>query len=249
MASKNLWVIVPFYNEAKGIGPTLQALASQTDRHFTLLLVDNASTDGGAEKARTICKSLGLPLHIIAEPEKGTGAAAGTGFQYAIAHGATHLARTDADCLPAPDWIAQIKSGFANGLEFMGGKLKPRGDDIKLRPLDHIVIPGLITLGVWYGRLFYRGKQFKYPFFMAAGGNMAITAELYQKAGGFPRSSISNTNEDTELAEKVRTLTARAKYRRKMVVYASIRRVRKYGYLNTLKWFSGRKYKGEADVR
>lgn len=247
--NQNLWVVIPFYNEAKNIHLTLEALAKQSDRVFTLLLVDNASTDDGAVKVHEIAKQLNLPCTVITEPQKGTGAAADTGFRYAIAHSATYIARTDADCSPRPDWIKQIKAGFADSLEFMGGRLKPRHDDIKPRSLDYIVLPSLITIGVVYGKLFYRGKQFKYPFFMAAGGNMAITAKLYEKAGGFKRSSIADTNEDSELAEKVRTLTTHAKYRRKMVVYTSIRRARKYGYIKTLRWFSERNYRGEVDIR
>ena len=245
----DLWVVIPFYNEAKGIESTIRSLAKQTDRAFSLLFVDNASTDSGVETVDKVCRSLDVPYKVISESQKGTGAAADTGFRYAIAHGAKYMARTDADCVPAVNWIEQIKIGFANGLEFMGGRLKPRGDDIQLRFLDHVIPPALITLGVLYGRLSQRGKQFKYPFFMAAGGNMAITAKLYERAGGFPRSSIADTDEDKELAEKVRTLTVRAKYRREMIVYASIRRVRKYGYIKILRWFSDRNYKGEIDVR
>jgi GT2 family glycosyltransferase len=36
----DLWVIVPAYNEAERIAATLDALAAQTDRDFTLLVVD-----------------------------------------------------------------------------------------------------------------------------------------------------------------------------------------------------------------
>lgn len=243
------WVVIPFYNEEKLITATIRALALQTDKDFKLLLVNNGSTDNGVAIAANACQKHGLDYRILIETEKGTGAAADTGFRYAIQQGALYIARTDADCLPNPQWIAQIKQGFSDGLKFMGGRLKPRGDDIKLRPLDYIMPSLLITSGVLYGKLFYRGKQFKYSFFMAAGGNMAITAALYEKAGGFTRSSIADSNEDTELAERVRTLTSHAKYRREMVVYASLRRMRKYGYLNTLKWFSGRSYKGIIDVR
>ena len=245
----SLWIVIPVYNEAKGIQPTIQALANQTDRDYHLLFVDNASTDDSTRKIRQVCQALDLAHEIIAEPQKGTGSAADTGFRYAIAYGATCIARTDADCIPAPDWTKQIKAGFAGGLEFMGGKLKPRGDDIRLRPMDHIMLPALVAIGVIYGRLFYQGEQFKYPFFMAAGGNMAITADLYQRAGGFARSSIADSNEDTDLAEKVRTITAHAKFRREMVVYASIRRVRRYGYIKTMRWFSDRDYRGEVDIR
>lgn len=243
-----LWVVIPFYNEEKLINSAIGALAAQTDRSFMLLLVDNASTDMSARIANDACQKYDLDFEIITEPEKGTGTAADSGFRYAIKHGAHYIARTDADCLPSSDWIAQVKQGFADGLKFMGGRLKPR-DDVKLHPLDYVMPPLLITIGVLYGKLFYRGEQFKYSFFMAAGGNMAISAELYKKSGGFPRSSIADTNEDSELAERVRTLTKHAKYNRKMIVHASLRRMRKYGYLNTLKWFSGRTYKGVVDVR
>jgi glycosyltransferase involved in cell wall biosynthesis len=245
----NLWVVIPFYNEAEGIELTIRALANQTDKDFMLVFVDNVSTDGGAEKVHQMCAKLNLAYQIIRELKKGTGYAADAGFRYAIAHGAKFIARTDADCSPATGWIEKIKVGFENGLEFMGGRLKPRRDDIHPTLLDKIVLPTLITMGVLYGRLFYRGSQFKYPFFMAAGGNMAITASLYERAGGFAHSSIVDTNEDAELAEKVRTLTTHAGYQSEMVVYASIRRARKYGYIKTLRWFSDRNYKGEIDVR
>jgi len=245
----DLRIVIPFFNESKGIEPTIRALANQTVKEFGLLFVDNASTDNGSESVKQSCALLNLEAHIIAEPEKGTGSAADTGFRYAIAQGAKYIARTDADRIPAPDWVEEIKVGFAHGLEFMGGKLKPRSDDVRLRLTDRLMLPALVKLGVLYGKLFYRGKQYSYPFFMAAGGNMAITANLYQRAGGFKRSSIADTNEDTELAEKVRTLTSHAKYRPEMIVFASIRRARKYGYINTLRWFSGRHYIGDVDVR
>jgi glycosyltransferase involved in cell wall biosynthesis len=245
----NTWVVVPFYNEAKGIYATIKALANQTDKDFTLLFVNNSSTDDTVRVVRDACKLLELQFKIVDEPQKGTGAAADTGFRYAIAHGAVYVARTDADCLPTRNWVELVKRGFSQGLEFMGGRLKLRNDDIRLKLSDRVMIPIMLWVGIGYGKLFYRGKEFKYSFFMAAGNNMAILADLYVRAGGFKRSSIAELNEDSELAEVVRTLTKRAKYRREMIVYNSIRRVRKYGYWNTLMWYSDRKYRGEVDIR
>ncbi|MEU7089982.1 glycosyltransferase family 2 protein [Streptomyces achromogenes] len=43
-----LWVVVPAHQEAERIDATLDALAAQRDRDFTLVVVDNASTDGTA---------------------------------------------------------------------------------------------------------------------------------------------------------------------------------------------------------
>ena len=41
-----LWVVVPAWNEERGIGATMTALGAQRDRDFTLVVVDNASTAG-----------------------------------------------------------------------------------------------------------------------------------------------------------------------------------------------------------
>ena len=52
------------------------------------------------------------------------------------------------------------------------------------------------------------------------------------------------------LADRVRRVTARAERRPAMVVYNSARRVRAYGYLNTLRWYRNRGYGGErVDIR
>ncbi|HXR45731.1 MAG TPA: glycosyltransferase family A protein, partial [Pseudolysinimonas sp.] len=101
-----LAVVIPVFNEAAGIGPTLRALAAQEDDDFDAVFVDNGSTDGSAE----VIRGFGHPRwRVIDEPQKGTGAAADTGMRAAIAAGAELLARTDADCLPRADWTAAIR--------------------------------------------------------------------------------------------------------------------------------------------
>ncbi len=252
MDRPSFYVVVPFFNEEKGISHTLDSLIAQTDTNFTLLLVDNASTDHTvAVVERWQREHPGLPIVLIAEPQKGTGAAADTGFRYAIAQGATHIARTDADCLPARDWVAGLKQAFvAENLEFVVGGIKPRTDDIPLSWSDHFVIPLLLILAETYGRLTRRGKQFQYPYVLVAGNNLAITAELYLRAGGFPRTRIEEAHEDRILSERVRTLTTRIGKKRHLVVYNSVRRAKRYGYRNTLLWYWDHKYQpAEVDVR
>jgi glycosyltransferase involved in cell wall biosynthesis len=113
-----LWVVVPAYNEAARIGDTLAALARQTDTDFTLLVVDNGSTDATAELARAFRGP--FPTEVLVEPEKGVGCAVDTGFRHAIAAGAVHLARTDADCLPAPGWVAAARRALVQGCAATG---------------------------------------------------------------------------------------------------------------------------------
>ena len=252
MDARSFFVVVPFFNESAGMVPTLEALAGQSDQEFTLVLVDNASTDDSRGVAeRWLAAHPSLRAVLIGESEKGTGAASDSGFRFAIAHGARWIARTDADCLPRRDWVANLKRAFRNeGLEMIAGKIKPRGDDIALTWRDRLVLPLVVFVAENFGKLHRRGRQFRYTYFMMAGNNMAITADLYERAGGFPRTSIERAHEDRALSESVRTLTSHAKVKSDVVVFNSIRRARAYGYVNTLLWYWDHRYRPEVvDVR
>ena len=261
-ANSDLWVVVPFYNEARGIAPTLHALLQQTDQDFALLLVDNASTDDTAAAVAAVLgpplaadapapDQTGSPYRLIGEARKGTGAASDTGFRHAIAHGARFIARTDADCLPDPTWVARVRESLiGEGLEFVAGRIAPRDDDLPLTLLDRAILPTVVAIATNIGALRRRGPQFRYRYFMAAGNNLAITADLYQRAGGFPRTAIEEEHEDRALSERVRTLTDRARWRRDLVVRNSIRRLRRHGYLRTVLWYwDHRGTPREVDVR
>ncbi len=244
-------VVVPCFQEERGLTATLRALAQQQDTNFTLIFVDNGSTDRSVELVESFARDdAPFPVEILHECEKGTGAASDTGFRFAMARGARHIARTDADCLPAADWVAKLRQALTtDGLEFVAGRIVPREDEaLTLR--ERFVLPLMIALAERYGRWTRRGPQFMYPYFMAAGNNLAISAELYDRAGGFPRTAIEVAHEDRELSERVRQLTHRAAVRRDIVVYNSVRRVRAYGFVNVLRWYRNHGYRPAViDVR
>jgi glycosyltransferase involved in cell wall biosynthesis len=247
----SLCVVVPCYNEALGVPATLRALAAQTDTDFTLIVVDNGSTDGSADVVRDFARcGAPFPVQVISEAQKGTGAASDTGVRHAIASGARWIARTDADCLPHPEWVAKIRYAFVHdGLEFVAGRIVPRADE-GLSWRERLVLPVMIAIAERYGRFTRRGPQFRYPYFMAAGNNLAIAASLYEAAGGFPRTAIEVAHEDRELSERVRTLTDRAAVRRDIIVYNSVRRVRAYGFVNVLRWYRNHGFRpAVVDVR
>lgn len=260
-ATAELWVVVPFYNEARGIAPTLHALLGQTDQDFALLLVDNGSTDDTAAAVAAVLGSpltgdadvatSGHPYRLIGEERKGTGAASDTGFRFAIAQGARYIARTDADCLPDPTWVARVRASLTDeGLEFVAGRIAAREDDLPLTLLDRAILPTVVAVATRIGALRRRGPQFRYRYFMAAGNNLAITADLYERAGGFPRTAIEEEHEDRALSERVRTLTDRARWRHDLVVRNSIRRLRRNGYWRTVLWYwDHRGTPREIDVR
>ncbi|AGZ44583.1 glycosyltransferase family 2 protein [Actinoplanes friuliensis] len=230
-----LWVIVPAYDEAGRIGQTLEALAAQTDTAFELLVVDNGSTDGTAEIARAFTAP--FPVHVLTEPEKGVGCAVDTGFRHAIAAGATMLARTDADCLPRPGWLAAARAGLSDGAGLMCGRITARRDEHG--PVGRAFFRLLVGLAATFGRLrpAHREQGFLAPYRMHAGNNMAITAELYQACGGMPRRPSPT---DRTFLNRVRRSTSAIRHSRTMVVENSTRRLAAYGVVGTAKWYLDR---------
>jgi glycosyltransferase involved in cell wall biosynthesis len=253
-----LAVVVPVYDEAAGIRPTLEALAAQRDADFDAVFVDNGSRDGSVDVIRSFIAERGLTRwRVIDESQKGTGAAADTGMRAAIDAGATLLARTDADCLPRADWTAAIRRALSptdqggRGLGLVGGELVPRRDEGVGWP-TRLVLRGAVHLAEAFGRVRSGNRDPAYlgPYLMAAGCNVGITAELYVAAGGFPRTKIEDLHEDRALVNAVRRLTRAYARRSDVVVYGSSRRVRAWGLKNTLLWYKDHAYRPEhVDIR
>ncbi|BFU43663.1 glycosyltransferase family A protein [Krasilnikovia sp. MM14-A1004] len=233
----SMWVVVPAYNEAGRIAQTLDALAAQTDTDFTLLVVDNGSADGTADIARGFAARAPFPVHVLVEREKGVGCAVDTGFRHAIAHGATLLARTDADCLPRPDWLAAARAGLTGGAGLMCGRVTARRDEHG--PLGRAGFRALVGIAGAFGRLrpAHRGAGYLAPYRMHAGNNMAITPEVYEACGGMPRRPSPT---DRTFLNRVRRTTAAIRHDRRMVVENSTRRLSAYGLVGTAKWYLDR---------
>jgi glycosyltransferase involved in cell wall biosynthesis len=232
-----MWVVVPAYNEAERIDQTLRSLAGQTDRDFTLLVVDNGSTDSTVDTVRAFARTAPFPVEVLVEPEKGVGSAVDTGFRQAITRGARVIARTDADCLPHPSWIAAARTALAGGADMVCGRLRARRDEDGLA--GRAAFRVMVGLASAFGRLRPANRAGGYlaPYRMHAGNNMAITAELYLACGGMPRRPSPT---DRAFLNRVRRHTAAIARSRAMVVENSTRRLRAYGVRGTARWYLDR---------
>jgi glycosyltransferase involved in cell wall biosynthesis len=248
-----LAVVVPCFNEERSITATLEALAGQRFEDFFVIVVDNASTDATRVAIeRFAAAHPDMRVSCISEPAKGTGRAAGAGFRAAISEGANIVARTDADCLPEPDWLAGIVDAYLGGADFVIGRITLRTDDFRPTALERVVLPGVVAFAAVFGRLrpSNRGPQFLCPYRMCAGNNMAMAVTLYEQVGGFPDSCIEELHEDRDILNRSRQVTDRIVYRRDVRVRNSLRRVRAYGLGNTLLWYWDHRYTpSEVDVR
>lgn len=233
-----LWVIIPAYDEAARIGATLRALAAQADLDFTLVVVDNGSTDDTAPIVATFAAGAPFGVHLISEAERGIGFAVDTGFRYAIERGASLLARTDADCIPCPGWIGAARAALLGGAQMAFGTVVARRDEEGLA--GRAAFRCLVVIGDAFGRLrpaHRRRHGYLTGYQMHAGNNMAITAALYARVGGIPRA---RTQTDRDLMNRVRRHTAAIARCRAMVVQNSTRRLRAYGLRRTALWYLGR---------
>jgi dolichol-phosphate mannosyltransferase len=98
-----LWVLLPAYEEARNLPPLLEGLRSTLAAwpggapSCRVVVVDDGSTDGTAEAARSVS---GLDLEVLVhETNRGLGAAMRTGIEHVLAHAADDdlLVALDAD--------------------------------------------------------------------------------------------------------------------------------------------------------
>ncbi len=111
-------VVIPVKDGARVLGGCLDALAAQRDAPpFEVLVVDNGSRDGTAALAA------GHPVvtEVRTEPVPGSYAARNAGW---AGFGGDVVAFTDADCVPAPDWLA---AGVAVAAPVVAGRIAPIG--------------------------------------------------------------------------------------------------------------------------
>lgn len=110
-----LSIIIPAYNEAARIAPTLEALSaclSQDGPRFELLVVDDGSTDATAQVVREIAARIPEVLYLDAGPNRGKGSAVRIGML--AARGAIRV-MYDADGSIPPHQLPRVINPVALG--------------------------------------------------------------------------------------------------------------------------------------
>jgi GT2 family glycosyltransferase len=108
-------IVIPHYNDTRRLRLCLEALAPQVAAHpVELVVVDNGSTEDIAPVRAAFPWA-----RFLTEPEKGAAAARNTGV---AATTAPRLFFTDADCIPAPDWVA-VALAQPDGDAMVGGRV------------------------------------------------------------------------------------------------------------------------------
>ncbi|BEV00489.1 glycosyltransferase family A protein [Novosphingobium olei] len=99
-------VVLPFHNERGYLPISLHSLAQQ-DRPFRLILVDNASTDGGGTEALDLARRLGLDVTFANEMQPGKVAALARGMTFVCTD---FVATCDADTVYPRDYLSRAEA-------------------------------------------------------------------------------------------------------------------------------------------
>ncbi len=152
-------VIVPARDAAATLPALLAGLAAQEGAgEFEVVVVDNGSLDATAE----IAEDSSVVSRVLRRARgEGPGAARNAG---AVAGSAPRLAFLDADCVPAPGWLAEGARALEH-LDLVQGRVLPA--EVPLAPFDRT-----LSLGG------HRG--------LFESANLFVRREWFVRAGGFP---------------------------------------------------------------
>ncbi|TPE48394.1 glycosyltransferase family 2 protein [Amaricoccus solimangrovi] len=164
-------VVVPVYRQWEHLPRLLAALAAQADAPgFELILVDN-EPEAAAPRPEA---PPGLALRILACARPGSYAARNLG---AAAARGRWLVFTDADCRPAPRWLAALAAGVDPG-SLLAGPVEVVGGE----PPNPCEIYDMIR-GIPQARYVARGY--------AATANLAVPRAVFEALGGFDPRRLS----------------------------------------------------------
>ncbi len=101
-------IVIPTYNEVQNIEKLLEAIFAEKIKDLSVLVVDDNSPDGTANKVEKI-QSKGLSVSLLKRAGKlGLGSAYIAGFQQALKSGADYIFEMDADFSHAPTDIKRL---------------------------------------------------------------------------------------------------------------------------------------------
>lgn len=133
MTPPNLSVVIPAYNEAERLAPTLDRIRGfldQEGRSFEIIVVDDGSTDGTADLTRDHSRRSEHISLIELGRNRGKGAAVRAG---ALAAAGGRILISDADLSTPIEELEKLESALDSGYDLAIGSRAVAGADIQVR--------------------------------------------------------------------------------------------------------------------
>lgn len=212
-------IVIPTLNEALYLEKTLISLKLQeVNYNYEIIVSDGYSEDNTIEIARKYVDKVVMESKRTVAAGRNKGASAADGKILVFCTADTYYPKSWLKLITAPI----IKEGY-------GVAIGP------LYPLEGNLIENI------FSRLFllpygYFASLLK--FYYVGGENIAVHKGIFRRLSGFNQDMV--TSEDTDFVKRASKIT-KIKFEPKAGVYVSMRRVRKWGYINYIK-FHARNY-------
>lgn len=172
MPGKEKIVIIPTYNESENIDRMLVKVM-ELEGNFDVLIIDDASPDGTAEKVRAIQQKYAGRISLIERPGKlGLGTAYIRGFKWALENGYSYIFEMDADFSHNPDDLINLYKACRNGADIAIGSRYINGVNVVNWPIGRVLmsymaskyvrlITGMRIMDATAGFVCYKGDVLK----------------------------------------------------------------------------------------
>lgn len=193
MTGPSVAVVIPAYNAEHSLPLCLEALTSQQMPPQEIVVVDDGSTDGTAAVAKSFPGVL-----CVRQANAGPAAARNRGQHECRAE---IILYTDADCIPAPDWVAKSVAAFSGGdIGAVAGSYDISNPDSRLARCIH-------------AEILYRHARLMPEYPRSFGSyNVAIRREVFSAVGGFDESYPAASGEDNDLSYRIRRAGHRIRF-------------------------------------
>ena len=115
-------ILLATYNWPQALKLCLESLATQTDRHFEIIIADDGSTDSTKAVIDSLKESHPIAIKHLWQEDQGFRKTKILNQAIAAAHG-DYLIFLDGDCIVQPDFVAQHRKLAKNGYLVTGSRI------------------------------------------------------------------------------------------------------------------------------
>ena len=189
-------IIIPAYNARTTIANCLEACLRQTYEDLEVIVVDDGSGDDTSRIVHA------FPVNYIRHTNQGPAAARNRGAAMAIGE---FLAFTDADCIPARDWVERLVAAMDDNVVGVGGTYDIANRDSLLARMVH-------------EEIVERHQRFGDDVDFLGSFNVMYRRKAFDAVGGFDPSFSLASGEDNDLAYRLLDQGGRLRFTEKAMV-------------------------------
>lgn len=205
-------VMIPAWNEARGILNTIKTLLASDWPHLEIIVVNDGSTDNSDALIREFLKehyAAGEPaIHIVYDYKENGGKGSALNRAIELSRGDI-LVSIDADCVVLPDTVRSFVTCFADPT------VMAAVGNVKIGNTEKLV--GVIQyLEYLFSFYFKKAESLLNTIYIIGGAAGAFRREVFEKIGNY---NTKNITEDIDLSVRIQDAGMKIVYASQAIVY------------------------------